>query len=104
MKVFQIALIDRVPSGSADYFNYSAKNIVTYTLWEHLIAIAKAVPGGFIPGPSWSLRTGHLLPHDVVVYFLSSPSQSIARDLGAPVPEMANIGGLTATTSRGDGL
>jgi hypothetical protein len=101
MKVFQIALIDRVSTESADYFNYSAKNTITYTLWEHLVPIAKAVPGGFIPGPSWSLRGAHLLPHDVVVYFVNDPSQSIARKLGVPVPELANAGGLTANTSRG---
>jgi hypothetical protein len=41
MSVFQIALIDCVPSGAADYFNYSAKNIITYTLWEHLIGVAR---------------------------------------------------------------
>jgi hypothetical protein len=101
MKVFQMALVDRVPPGSAQYFNYSAKNVITYTLWEHLVAIAKAMPGGFIPGPCWSLRAGHLMPHDVVIYFVLDPSQSIARRLGAVTPERANAGGLTAQTVRG---
>lgn len=101
MKVFQMALVDRVPAGSAEYFNYSAKNIITYTLWEHLVAIAKAMPGGFIPGPNWSLRAGHLMPHDVVIYFVLDPSQSIARRLGAVTPERTNAGGLTAETAKG---
>lgn len=101
MKVFQMALVDRVPAGSADYFNYTAKNIITYMLWEHLVAIAKAIPGGFIPGPNWSLKAGHLLPHDVVIYFLLDPSQSIARRLGVAAPQAINAGGFTATTAKG---
>jgi hypothetical protein len=101
MKVFQIALVDRVPDGTASYFNYAAKNIITYTLWEHLVALAKAVPGSFIPGPSWSLRAAQLMPHDVVVYFVLDPSQSVARKLGVAVPEGPNAAGLTVTTARG---
>jgi hypothetical protein len=101
VKVFQIALVDRVSKGSVDYFDYSAKNTITYTLWEHLVAIARTVPGSFIPGPSWALRAAHLMPHDVVVYFVLDPSQSVARSLGVRVPEESAAGGLTATTLHG---
>jgi hypothetical protein len=101
MDVFQIALIDKVPSGQASYFDYSAKNIITYTLWEHLVSIAMARPGGFIPGPSWSLSAAHLQAHDVAVYFVLDPSSSVARRTGVSKKPGPNDGGLTAQTSGG---
>ena len=101
MSSFRIALIDRVSHHKLEYFNYSAKNTITYTLWEHLVRIARAIPGGFIPGPSWSLRPAHLAAHDVGVYFVLDPSESVAAKLGIAVPGGPTAGGLTATTSRG---
>jgi hypothetical protein len=100
-KVFQIALVDHVSSQKLEYFDYQAKNIITYTLWEHLVRIARATSGGFIPGPSWSLRPAHLKAHDVVVYFVSDPSHSVAGSAGAARSEGPNAGGLTATGSGG---
>ena len=95
MNVFQIALVDKVGT-AADYFDYSAKNIITYTLWEHLVPIAAATKGGFIPGPNWSLSAAHLQAHDVVVYFLLDPSQSRIQSTST-----ANTGGRTVKTGSG---
>jgi len=53
-RIFQIALVSKIDEKQAPWFNYQTKNIITYTLWEHLVPIAIAA-GGFIPGPSWSL-------------------------------------------------
>jgi hypothetical protein len=95
-KIFQIALVDRIRSQDASYFDASAKNTITYTLWEHLVRIAHFVPEGLIPGPSWSLRAGQLQAHDVVVYFVLDPSSSI---IGGTAP--SNVGGRTTTTAGG---
>ena len=101
MEVFQIALIDKASGAQAPYFDYSAKNIITYTLWEHLVQIAMARTTGFIPGPSWSLRAAHLKAHDVAVYFVLDASKSIARGAGVRKTPGPNDGGLTAQTSSG---
>ncbi|MFC1642633.1 hypothetical protein ACFL5O_08100 [Myxococcota bacterium] len=95
-RVFQIALVDRISSRDAPYFDYTAKNIITYTLWDHLVRIAAATTGGFIPGPSWSLLRTSLQAHDVVVYFVLDPSRSLAGGT-----QVANAGGFTKTTSAG---
>jgi hypothetical protein len=99
--MFQIALIDRVSHQKVDYFDHTTKNIITYTLWDHLVRIAQATPGSFIPGPSWSLRAEHLKAHDVVVHFVLDPSQSVAARMSVPAPQGSSSGGFTATTSRG---
>lgn len=95
-RVFQIALVSKIDEKQAPWFNYQAKNTITFTLWEHLVPIAVA-SGGFIPGPSWSLSASQLQAHDVVVHFVMDPSSSLARRAGAP----RNAGGLTANTSDG---
>lgn len=100
MRVFQIALIDRVYPAVA-YFDSATKNTITYTLWEHLVALAKATPGSFMPGPSWSLRAAHLQAHDVVVYFVLDPSQSVSRKKFEVAPPANANGGFTLTTSKG---
>ena len=99
-RLFQIALISKIDEEKAPWFNYQAKNIITYTLWEHLVPIAIAA-GGFIPGPSWSLSAAQLQAHDVVVHFVMDPSSSIARRAGVSRNEGPNAGGLTAQTSGG---
>ena len=99
-RLFQIALISKIDEEKAPWFNYQAKNIITYTLWEHLVPIAIAA-GGFIPGPSWSLSAAQLQAHDVVVHFVMDPSSSIARRAGVSRSEGPNAGGLTAQTSGG---
>ena len=99
-RLFQIALISKIDEEKAPWFNYQAKNIITYTLWEHLVPIAIAA-GGFIPGPSWSLSAAQLQAHDVVVHFVMDPSSSIARRAGVSRNEGPNAGGLTAPTSGG---
>ncbi len=101
MNIFQIALVDRVSHQKVEFFDYKAKNIITYTLWEHLVRIAMATPGGFIPGPNWSLKPAHLSAHDVVVYFVLDPGQSVAARLGATRSEGPNAGGLTSTSAKG---
>lgn len=98
--VFQIALIDRVYP-KLDYFDFSAKNTVTYTLWEHLIAIARATPGRFIPSPAWSFRAEHVQAHDVVIYFVNEPSQSVARRKLGIEPLSGANGGFTTFSSKG---
>ena len=99
-RIFQIALVSKIDEKAAPWFNYQTKNIITYTLWEHLVPIAVAA-GGFIPGPSWSLSASQLQAHDVVVHFVHDPSSSIARSVGAKRDDGANAGGLTAKTSAG---
>lgn len=99
-RVFQIALVSKIDEKDAPWFNYQAKNIITYTLWEHLVPIAIAA-GGFIPGPSWSLSASQLRAHDVVIHFVMDPSSSIARTVGVTRDDGANAGGLTARTSAG---
>ena len=85
-RVFQVALVDRV-SPVADYFNPHTKNEITYTIFDHLMEIAKVTPGRFIPGPGWSYRPAHVQPHDVVIYFLLDSGQSLVRKkLGVEPP------------------
>lgn len=100
IRTFQIALVNKVPAGSREYFNYSTQNEITYTLWEHLVPIAVAA-SGFIPGPSWSLRAANLQPHDVVVYFVPDPSSSVTSRAGTGGPRGSNLGGFTTTSPRG---
>jgi hypothetical protein len=99
-RLFQIALVSKIDEKQTPWFNYQAKNIITYTLWEHLVPIAIAA-GGFIPGPSWSLSPSHLQTHDVVVHFVLDPSSSIARRTGVSRDNGPNAGGLTAQTAGG---
>lgn len=99
-RMFQIALVSKVDEKQAPWFDYQAKNIITYTLWEHLVPIAVAAKG-FIPGPSWSLSPAQLKAHDVVVHFVMDPSSSIARRAGVSRNAGPNAGGLTAQTSGG---
>ena len=99
-RLFQIALVSKIDEKQAPWFNYQTKNIITYTLWEHLVPIAVAA-GGFIPGPSWSLSASQLQAHDVVVHFVMDPSRTIARRTGVSRDDGANAGGLTAQTSGG---
>jgi len=92
-QVFQVALVDRVDP-VPDYFGPSAKNEVTYTIFDHLIKIARTTPGRFIPGPGWAYRAAHVQPYDVVVYFVLDRSQSVVRKkLGIEPP--AGAAGFT---------
>ena len=90
-RTFQVALVDLVQP-APDYFGPSAKNEVTFTIFDYLIQIARATPGRFIPGPGWSYRAAHVQAHDVVVYFVLDRSQSVLRrKLGIEPP--GGVGG-----------
>jgi hypothetical protein len=100
VKYFQIALVNKVPSKYA-YFTAMTQNEITFTLWDYLARIA-VVAGGFIPSPSWNLRSGQLQGFDAVIYFVQDPSSGIARRVsGATIPSGSNLGGLTVSTSKG---
>jgi hypothetical protein len=74
-----------------DYLGPSAKNEVTYTIFDHLMQVARATPGRFIPSPGWSYGASHVQPY-VVIYFVLDRSQSIARkNLGIEPP--GGVGG-----------
>ena len=77
-RVFQVALVDRVYP-VPDYFNVTTKNEITFTIFDHLMKIAKATPGRFIPSPGWSYKPAHVQPHDVVLYFVLDSGSSLAR-------------------------
>ncbi|HYP78477.1 MAG TPA: hypothetical protein VER12_21040 [Polyangiaceae bacterium] len=101
---FKIACINRVPEGDRArlYFDYRVQNEVTYTLWQHLTAIAATRPGGagFIPAPGWYLKVPDLSPYDVVVYFVADRSRSLAVRNGAQEPPM-NAAGYTSGSPTG---
>lgn len=100
-RYFQIALVDRVARYKLDYFDYRAKNEITYTLWDHLARIAPQTAGGFIPAPSWSIRSSELSPWDVVVYFVLEEFRGVARSVGRRGNEGPNGGGAAVPTSHG---
>lgn len=100
MKSLSVALVDLVDTKRVDYFDHHAKNIITFTLWEHLAAIGRAKPGLFIPNPSWGHRKRHIQPQDVVIYFLLDQSKSIAREFQTH-PTVSTPAGFTTQTPRG---
>ena len=101
---FNIACINKVSKLDMPrlYFDYQVQNEITYVLWEHLTALAQMRPGGwgFIPGPGWFLKASDLYTHDVVVYFVSDRSQSVAVRAGGSIPP-DDAAGFTSPTPTG---
>lgn len=93
-RTFQVALVDRVHP-VPEYFGPSAKNEVTFTIFDHLMQVARATPGRFIPGPGWSYRAAHVQQHDAVVYFVLDRSQSVVRRMLGIEPPAGVGGGFT---------
>lgn len=93
-RVFQVALVDRVKK-PPDWWGPSAKNEVTYTIFDYLIQIGRKTPGKFIPGPGWSYRAANVQAHDVVVYFVFDRSESIALTKLGVQPSPGVGGGFT---------
>jgi len=100
VRLFQIALVSKIDEKQNPWFDYQAKNTITFTLWEHLVPIAVAA-GGFIPNVGWSISASQLQAHDVVVHFVMDASSGIARSAGVSRNDGPNAGGLTAQTSGG---
>jgi hypothetical protein len=82
------------------YFGPSAKNEVTYTIFDYLIQIGRASSGKFIPGPGWSYRAAHVQSHDVVVYFVLDRSQSLVRKQMGIEPPAGAGGGFTLSNGH----
>lgn len=97
-RVFQVALIDRVRK-PPDWFGYSTKNEITYTIFDYLIQIARVTPGKFVPGPGWSYGPSHVQAHDVVVYFVYDRSESILLSELGVTPRAGAGGGFTYISS-----
>ena len=97
-RVFQVALIDRVEK-PPDWFGYSTKNEITYTIFDYLIQIARVTPDKFVPGPGWSYGPSHVQAHDVVVYFVYDRSESIVLSEFGVTPSAGAGGGFTYISS-----
>jgi hypothetical protein len=93
-RALNVALVDRV-SPAPDWFGPSAKNEVTYTIFDHLIQIGRVAPGMFIPSPGWSYRAAQLQTWDVVLYFVLDRSQSLVRKKLGVEPPGGTGGGYT---------
>lgn len=104
MRVFQIACVSKISSSMASrlYFDFTAQNIITATLWGLLMEVATHPgAGGFIPGPGWFIPKASLAAHDVVVYFVADPSKSVSKAANAPSPTGSNLGGWTVQSANG---
>ena len=53
--------------------------MITYTIFDYLMQIARVTPGKFIPGPGWSYKPANVQSHDVVLYFVLDQGSSLAR-------------------------
>lgn len=104
IREFKIACINLVPEFDRGrlYFDYRVQNEIAYTLWHHLTALAATRPGGsgLFPAPGWYFKPADLAAYDVVVYFLSDRSRSLAARNGAPAPP-GNAAGYTNSGPTG---
>jgi hypothetical protein len=101
-RVFQLALVDRVYP-VPDWFNAATKETVKATLQQHMEVVRKAMSKDIITSVSWSYRAEHVKNHDVVVYFLLEPSQSLIRKkLNLEPPASATAGYTVSNHSKGN--